>query len=77
MSSPDLSEIECWNCGSTQSIIYGGEADKGTEKCDDCDAVIAEKGLDSLTIPETESQATSIKERNNDFTFIERIKRLF
>lgn len=72
----EVTTVKCWRCRYENIIYYGGQSDSGSIRCEICNAVIAEAGVDTLTIPETESQATSIKERHGDFTLVERIKRI-
>lgn len=75
MSTSSMSEVDCWNCRRTNNIVYGGEASKGSYRCVHCNRVIADRGIDSLTVASDKSEALSIKERRGDFTKIERIKR--
>lgn len=76
MTISDNTTVECWSCGKEQTVTYGGRNNAvGTERCENCNEVIAEKGIDTLTIPENAEQAYMIKERNDDFSLTERLLR--
>lgn len=73
--SSNIKKVQCWNCNEMNSVPYGGTADKGVKRCSNCNEVIAESEIDAVTIPSTKQQAMSIKERHDEFTRIERMKR--
>lgn len=75
MTDAALRKIQCWNCEEVNSVTYGGDARDGAERCDNCNEVIAESEIDSITIPESKEQALAIQERHGDFTMTERVKR--
>lgn len=77
MSVASETQVECWNCGEENTVIYGGEEDIEIIRCGNCNEVIGEATTDSLSIPEVRYEAIAIKERHNEFTRRERIIRWF
>jgi len=75
MTTSAKKEVQCWSCGEINTIVFGGESEKGTERCDGCNEVIAEKEVDAITLPSNAEEAKSIKERHGDFTLKEKVKR--
>ena len=64
--STALGEIDCWNCGHTNTTIYGNAQE--LVKCEECNEIIALKGIDSLSIATKEDEAKAFREQ------IEKIK---
>lgn len=75
MSIPESTTIKCWLCKDENDIIYGGESEKGPERCNSCNAVIADRKKDLLSIADSREHAEQIKERHNEYTLVERVKR--
>lgn len=59
--STSLGEVDCWNCGHTNSTIYGNEEE--LVECEECNKIIALGGIDSLSIANNKEQANAFKQQ--------------
>lgn len=76
MSVADTSDIECWNCGEGNTIIYGGEDNNRLIECDSCSEIIGMSDTDLLSIPSNKEQADVLERRYGEDTKIDKIKKV-